>query len=156
MKFAGGLTLALCAGCGSAGIAGGVQTAPGAEPHGKIVARYTVGRCEDVDGTRIPEPDSRIAVVRLPGGRVVLVERRPGYDSLIVDNGWTETDTRVFQLAFKRASSPPYLREYRLPMEGEGFGRLVFVKAVYDWGDSSKGFHATYVKHVLACDLAPA
>jgi hypothetical protein len=94
-------------------------------------------------------------VVRIRDGRLVLVERRPGYDSLVVDNAWAHDDTRVFQLAFKRASGGPYLREYRVP-EGAGFGRLVLTKAVQDWGESAKGFRASYSKAALACELAPA
>jgi hypothetical protein len=155
MRARAGLAAALCAGCASARIAGGAQIAPGTEPAGNVVARYTVGRCEDAYGTRIPEPAARISVVRLPDRRLVLVERRPGYDSLVVDNGWAQEDTRVFQLAFKRASGGPYLREYRLP-EGTGFGRLVLTKAVHDWGETAKGFRASYSKAALACELAPA
>jgi hypothetical protein len=155
MRVATGLVAVLCAGCASARIAGGEQIAPGTEPAGSVVARYTVGRCEDAYGTRVPEPESRISVVRLPEGKLLLVERRPGYDTLVVDNGWAEPDTRVFQLAFKRAASGPYLREYRLPAEGTGFGRLVFVKSVRDWGESGKGFRASYSRAALACELAP-
>ena len=155
MRAGAGLVAALCAGCASARIAGGAQIAPGTEPGGNVLARYTIGRCEDAYGTRIPEPESRISVVRLRDGRLVLVERRPGYDSLVVDNGWAQQDTRVFQLAFKHAASGPYLREYRMP-EGAGFGRLVLTKAVRDWGESAKGFRATYSKAALACELAPA
>jgi hypothetical protein len=155
MRLSAGFAAALSAGCASAGIAGGAQIAPGTEPSGSVVARYTIGRCEDAYGTRIPEPESRISLVRIPDGRLVLVERRPGYDSLVVDNGFTERDLQVFQLAFKGSTSPPYLREYRMPVQGSGFGRFVVVKAVRDWGDSAKGFHASYSKAALACVLAP-
>jgi hypothetical protein len=155
MRLSAGFAAAFCAGCASARLAGGAQIAPGTEPTGSVVARYTIGRCEDSYGTRIPEPESHISVVRIPDGRLVLVERRPGYDSLVIDNGWTERELHVFQLAFKRSTGGPYLREYRMPVQGTGFGRFAVVKAVQDWGDSAKGFHARYSKAALACELAP-
>jgi hypothetical protein len=147
--------LALCSACASARIAGGEVVAPGAEPSGAVVGRFRIGRCEDANGLRIPEEEARISVLRVGSGRFLLVERRPGYDSFVVTNGWAEADVRVFQLAYKRAASGPYLREYRTPVDVNAFGRLAVVRRVADWGESAAGFHARYAKAELACDLSP-
>jgi len=153
MKAAPPLVIVACAACSSARIAGGATVAPGGEPPGVTLALFGMGRCEDETGARVPEPEARISVVRLQDGRLVLVERRPGYDSLVVDNGWDEGDTRVFQLALKRTGGVPYLREYRLPRDSSDFGRLVLVDRVIAWRDSRRGFHASYARPSLACDL---
>jgi hypothetical protein len=145
-----------CAACSSARIAGGVTVAPGTEPPGVVVSLFGMGRCEDEAGARVPESEARISVVRLQDGRLVLVERRAGYDSLVVENGWDEGDSRVFQLALKRSDGVPYLREYRLPRTGADFGRLVLVDRVTAWRDSRRGFHASYARPTLACDLTRA
>jgi hypothetical protein len=142
-------------GCASAGIAGGDVVAPGTEPRGDVVARFRIGRCEDRHGGRLAEEESRISVVRVAGGHLVLVERRPGYDSFVVKNGWSEAEVRVFQLAYKRAASGPYLREYRTPKDASAFGRLAVVRQVRSWGDSRRGFRASYTDAALLCDLSP-
>jgi hypothetical protein len=149
------LLVVTCAACSSARIAGGATVAPGSEPPGVALSLFGVGRCEDEGGARVPEPEARISVVRIRDGRLVLVERRPGYDSLVVDNGWDEGDVRVFQLALKRTGGVPYLREYRLPRTGSDFGRLVLVDRVTTWRDSRRGFHASYAHPSLVCDLTP-
>ncbi len=149
------LSLLACAACSSARIAGGATVAPGSEPPGVTLSLFGMGRCEDEAGARVPESEARISVVRLQDGRFVLVERRPGYDSLVVDNGWDEGNIRVFQLALKRSDGVPYLREYRVPRDGSDFGRLVLVDRVIAWRDSRRGFHASYVRPSLVCDLTP-
>ncbi|HEX3596810.1 MAG TPA: hypothetical protein VHU80_16990 [Polyangiaceae bacterium] len=146
---------ALCCSCGSARIAGGAQVAPGSEPAGAVIALFNVTRCEDANGGRVPEPEARVSMVKMPDSRLVLVERRPGYDSLVVDNGWNEGTMRVFQLALKRSSSRPYVREYRLPVSGSGYGRMVITDRVRTWRDAEHGFRASYVTPSLSCDLAP-
>lgn len=147
--------VAACAGCSSAGVAGGALVAPGTEPAGTTLALYGIGRCEDERGARIPEPEARVSAVRLSDGRVVLVDRRPGYDSIVVDNGWDDGNDRVFQLALKRSGGTPSLREYRLPLSGSHFGRLVVVDRVSRWNDSRRGFHADYARAALSCSLSP-
>jgi len=145
--------LLACSACSSARIAGGTTVAPGSEPVGTTVALFEMGRCEDESGARVPEPRARISVVRLADDRLILVDRRPGYDSVVVGNGWDEGDARVFQLALKRSGSGPHLREYRLPRVGSDFGRLVVVDRVGAWNDSPRGFHASYAHAALSCDL---
>jgi hypothetical protein len=49
----------------------------------------------------------------------------------------------------------PYLREYRLPRSGADFGRLMLVDRVTAWRDGERGFHASYARPSLACDLTP-
>ncbi|HEX4337966.1 MAG TPA: hypothetical protein VH062_18780 [Polyangiaceae bacterium] len=157
MKTALGLAALLCFSCSSAKIAGGAPVAPGSEPEGMAVAYFNVTRCEDANGARVPEQEGHVSLVRMPDARIVLVERRPGYDSLVVENGWDEGDARVFQLAMKRTGGGPFLREYRVPVAGAVTGRVVVVDRVASWRDSSRGFHARYEgeKPALSCDLAP-
>ncbi len=149
-----GVAATLSLACSSAGISGGVLVAPGSEPEGATLAFFNVTRCEDANGARVPEPEARVTLVRMSDGRSVLVERRPGYDSLIVENGWNEGDTRVFQLALKRSGKGPLLREYRVPRSKSGSGQIIVVERVGDWGDSSRGFHARYAKPSMACELS--
>jgi hypothetical protein len=155
MKASLPLLLVACAACSSARIAGGAIVAPGSEPSGFVLSLYGMGRCEDETGARVPEPEARVSLVQLRDGRIVLVERRPGYDSLVVDNGWDEGETRVFQLALKRTDGVPYLREYRLPRSGSDFGQLALVDRVAAWGDTRNGFHAIYRRPSLSCALRP-
>lgn len=155
MKISHAWALLACAACSSARIAGGAVVAPGSEPAGVTLALFRMGRCEDAKGARVPELEARISVVRMTDGTLVLVDRRAGYDSIVVDNGWDEGDSRVFQLALKKSGGVPYLREYRLPRSGTDFGRLVLVDRVVTWRDSPRGFHASYVEAARSCFLTP-
>ncbi len=121
---------------------------------GVAVGRFRLKACRDARGLELPLGDARVALVRTIDGKLVLVDRREGYDSIVVDNSWRQAGEQVFQLALKSASSAPYVREYRLPLAG-GPGRFAIVKDVRAWADRGSRFWARYTKAALECELLP-
>lgn len=153
----------LLAGCSAPGVAGGSLVAPGTGPQGTALGRWKVGACHDSRGAPYPDPDSEVRLIRTAGGAVVLVEEHEGYDTIVVTNvstvggvGGVGGDS-VFQLALKRSSQGPYVREYRVPSDTNRAGRFAIVKDVRAWNDDHPkgGFTAKYARAALACELQP-
>ena len=157
---------AVCA-CSAARIAGGT-TVPSADAvTGDVLRTWTVADCRDAAGAPFSLGDDLVKLVRKSSGRLVLVDERPAYETLLVTNAHGERHgrgavsaspsdstgdgVRVFQLALKSASSAPYLREYRIPQRGPG--RLVIVGKDWDSRDTADGFVAWYRKPAIACTL---
>jgi hypothetical protein len=149
------LVLALVAsGCNSARIAGGRVVASGTEPAGVVAGAWTASDCRDASDKPSAFGAVSVEVRRLSDGRLVLVERRPDYDSIVVDNSFVRGQERVFQLALKSAASAPYLLEYRVPVSGSGQGRLVVAARRWDSRETDDGFVAWYAaKPAVACTL---
>jgi hypothetical protein len=147
----------LSAACNSPGVAGGTVVAPDSEPRGAVLGRWTLTACHTSGGAAYPDPDSEVRLVRTPAGALVLVEDHEGYDTLVVTNVSMSRGERVFQLALKRSSSGPSLREYCIPSDVTLAGRFAVVKDVRAWNDDvpKGGFTAKYTQATLACELRP-
>jgi hypothetical protein len=140
--------------CDSARVAGGKVVASVAEPAGFVGGVWKPFDCRDASGEPARFGAGAVKVVLGPDGRLVLVESRPEYDSIVVTNSFVVGTERVFQLALKSAASAPYLREYRVPAVGPGHGRLAIVERQWDSRDTADGFVASYAtKPAVTCAL---
>jgi hypothetical protein len=148
------VALASLAACNSARIAGGYTVQEGAEPAGSLVGHWTVKDCRDPRGTVLSAGKEDVRLVQT-GDRIVLVDEKPAYDAIVVDNGFVRGSERVYQLAIKRTSSAPYLREYRVPASGNKAGRISIVKDFTD-EETDRGFVAAYRAPLVTCELLPA
>ena len=147
--------LSLAGGCSSAKVAGGTTVPIGDEPAGSLLGTWLPSSCRDARGAPVAHLKGAVVrLVRQSDGRVVLVEMRPAYDSLVVTNSFIRDRDLVFQLALKSSSSAPYLREYRLPA-GNAPGRFVIVAWDWDARETEHGFEASYKRPVVDCALVP-
>ena len=140
--------------CDSARIAGGKVVASGVEPTGSVAGVWKSSDCRDARGEPSSFGAGAVKLLRRPDGRLVILETRSAYDSLVVTNSFVRGQERIFQLALKSAASAPYLREYRVPVSGTGPGRLVIVARQWDSRDTADGFVAWYAaKPAVTCAL---
>lgn len=130
--------------CDGARMAGGKLVASGSEPSGAVTGSWSPFGCRDASGAPVVPVVGAIELVRTSDGRFVLVEARPPDDSIVVTNSFVRGQERVFQLALKSGASPPYLREYRVPVGGQGPGLLAVVARKWDSRDTDDGFVAWY------------
>lgn len=135
-------------------MSGGTLVAQGDEPSGARVSTLKTGECRDARGGRVPGPDAEVHVVRRRDQRLVVVEYRQG-DRLVVDNQAERAGERVFQAILERSSGVRTLREYRLPLDGNGPGSLA-VATSFRKRDQSEGFVAEYRAPAMTCPLEVA
>jgi hypothetical protein len=143
--------------CSAARVAGGSLVRPGTEPHGEALGRWKMDDCRDARGAMLPRIDATVSLVGTRDGRVVLLEARQGFDTIVVRNAVAAESERVFQLALKSSSSEPFVREYRLPKAGAGPGHFAIMKDVPAWQDHAPGggFVARRGTVALECALVP-
>jgi hypothetical protein len=146
-------------GCSTARLAGGQLVTPGAEPEGVELGRWRTEGCRDASGARLFDVAAKIRVMQKAGSDVVLVDTRIGYDTVISRNvsvlGSGASKEWVFDVAVKPEWGKPYVRQYRLPMDGTA-GHYVLTPHFTDEDTDDGGFRAHVVRPALECDLAPA
>lgn len=142
----------LLAGCAGPALEGARLAFPGAEPEGDLVADYPWAVCRDAAGYRLPGGPSRVTVVRFDG-RPELVERREGYESLVVTNGFEHDGAHIFQAVIESSDGRPWLRQYRVP--GNRGPATLEVTDRFAVTRSEEGFRATLGRVVLSCTLSP-
>lgn len=137
--------------CGGSALEGASIVAPGREPTGKVVAVYAPRGCVDRSGGPASPRPVRLFLVDRAGG-LVLVETRPGYDSLVIDNGFAVQGYNVFQASLE-SSARPILLDYRIAPDASG-GKMA-VARIWQRAERSHGFRAYFSQVVLACRLVP-
>jgi hypothetical protein len=146
------LLAALLSACAGPVLRGASVVARGDEPWGRVIGAYVVEHCVAQDGARAPGRPVLLYLVERPDDALVLVEARPGYESLVVTNRSASHGELVFQAALT-APSGPLLLDHRLRREG-GPGRMAVAR---EWVESrgERGFRAYFEQAVLACALSP-
>jgi hypothetical protein len=144
--------LLLVFGCSSAGIDGG-HTEP-AEPRAlHRIAEYAVSECRDARGKPVAAPPCRVSRVRLASGRDVLVEERPGDDTLVLDAARAEGESWVFAVTLGDGSESRVMHELSIPVvPGRGRFRIAD-RFEGEAGDAEDPLRATAV--ALDCALVP-
>jgi hypothetical protein len=130
----------------------------GDEPNGRVVGTWLSRDCHDATGAPAERPSRLflIAVGSSRGEQLVLVETRRGYDSLRLDEPFEERGQRVFQMVSESADGRPWLSDFRLPLAGDGPGRLAAADRWREVDRAEGGFRA-YVERVrLSCRLEQA
>jgi len=142
--------LGVTAACGSPTLDGAAIVPAGREPAGDVVAVYEPRQCVDGNGRAATPRSARLFLVDRGGSDFVLVEARPGYDSLIVDNRFAVEGYNVFQASLE-ASVPPILLDYRITPDTSA-GKMA-VARIWQRAERLSGFRAYFSQAVLACRL---
>lgn len=133
-------------------VRGGTSVAAGHEPAAHPLAAYNAVECHDSSGGPV-EYASRVFVVERQGKQLAVVETRSGFDSLVVDNGFVDGDTRVFQAVVKPRDGTALLHEFRVPAGPPGPGTLVVTSSWKETGTAQGGFKALADKPSISCRL---
>jgi hypothetical protein len=86
--------------------------------------------------------------------REVLVERRPGFDALVVDNGMPSPEGWSFAVTLESAGRNAVLREYRFPAVPGRAGRLAVARN-FELSNTKDGFTGRYENALVLCTLSP-
>jgi hypothetical protein len=149
-------------GCAGTSVRGAVTTAPGEEPGGAVLARFTVGPCVDRTRGRSDVIAGEQVIVQSGAPRPIVVEKRSGYDSLVIINGVDAPDHLLAQ-AIVDGTGGKVLRQITIPKgpptdpPTSSFlrGSLDVVRT---WTETDLGggaFRATPSGSVLTCALEP-
>ena len=147
--------LSLLVACRSPGLDGADSVRPAEAPRGRRIAQYVPERCRDARRSPTPAPALVVERVALENGRELLIETRPGFDSLVATLGFDDGDDWVFQFTTDDAKTKVLLHEFRVKKALRAGGRL----RVADEFEESSGspqpkFRATSV--ALDCALVPS
>jgi hypothetical protein len=142
-------------GCSSARMAGGKPVIPGDEPDGEQLGIWRTEDCRDAKGALAIDPGARVRVVRTSEQKLVLVDSRAGFDTVVSENGERRGAEWVYDIALKKSHGDPYLRQYRLPAKFDAAGRYLLTSAFEDW-EAGDAFHARVTAPTVECKLTPA
>ena len=81
----------------------------------------------------------------------MLVERRPAYDSIVVENSFLRRGRLVFQVAFMSDEGRPLLRHYEFGARG-GPSHLA-VADRWEHHEKDNGFEAHFREPLFVCEL---
>lgn len=154
--------LAVLAACSGTSVRGAVVEAPEGDSSGAQLARFAVGQCLDRSGSRMDARPGSEVVVRSGVARPVVVEKRPGFDSLVITNGFQDGERFVAQTVVDTAGGK-IVRQISIPRAALGgasaavpaAGRLDVAR---DWTETDLGggrFRAALGRSVISCVLAP-
>jgi len=138
-------------GCGGPSLRGALSIENGREPAGAF--QLTPMDCRDERGAPASAPELKIQRVRLEDGQDAVLERRPGYDTVVVTNGYDDAYGRVFQYVSDDGHHHRILHTLRMTPRLSG-SRLVLASAFELQGSDSE-FRATTRKASLQCELVP-
>jgi hypothetical protein len=105
------MLICLVVGCGGSDLIGGSVVPAGEEPKGPAIRRYVPEGCVDVKGQPVLWPTTLTLVGQ--GDRQILIETRPGYDSIVLRDPRRDGADVVFTLTIGRIR-----REVRLAADG--------------------------------------
>jgi hypothetical protein len=119
-----------------------------------VLREYVTEGCRD---GRSQPAELQLHVRLLEGApaQPLLVLRREGHDSMIVDNSSEQGAELVFQAVTTGGGDDPVLHDVRLPRRGAGPGRLAYARAFSERSSGERRFQAYFAVPVLACRLAP-
>jgi hypothetical protein len=142
-------------GCASPHVRGGRLVDPGAPTPGRAVSTYQPSDCRDSRGEPVHlEEGARITRFETTGGREVLVERRAGFDALVIDNGRPSPEGWSFAVTLESREQSAILREYRFPATLGQAGRVVVARD-FEVTDTKDGFIGRNVNALVLCTLSP-
>lgn len=147
------LALACALGCSGSPFRGGY--AVGAAPllGQKTLSTFLPGVCQDAAHADMAPDFVSLDLVETSTGRPLLVEHRPGYDLLVVENFFDDGPFLVFELIVK---SDNLLRRWRVPRTPSASGSLA-VGRVLRLREAKEGdaFQAGLASTRMSCSLVP-
>jgi len=141
--------------CSGASIRGGQIARVGREPTGQLIGAYATDGCSDARKAPAAYASS-VSVVKEASGEMLLIERRPRYDSIVITNFFIESAELVFQVQTKRAGGPSVLHDFRLPIHKTGPGRMALATSWREKRFEADRFRAYFDVPALSCRLVPA
>ncbi len=117
-----------------------------------MLGDYRVRACKDSRGAPAELSLSAHLVAFSPDAPALIV-RRPGYDSLIVQNAFTQDEEWVFQAQSRATSGEPLLFDVRLRAPDWQSGRLAYARDFRERRLERGRFQAYFDRPVLACSL---
>jgi hypothetical protein len=148
--------LSLLAGCGGAAIRGGHATTEESLRHTSRVLSFVVSDCRDAHEAPTAARSARVDIVRLGSGEAALVEYRPGYDALVVQNSFIDGSVQIFQAIVEASGEKPLLHEFRIPEPAASGGEVRVSDRFTEEPLSSGGFRARGQGLVSHCALSLA
>lgn len=150
------LALLTVVGCGATRMRGGHVVPRGQEPPGHVLMRYQPVGCVDPAGQASAATLGDLWLVRVEDGRDVLVKVTAGYDSAVIESEFVAGSERVFQLSIEAGPGQDLLLDARLPVTGEGEGRLALARIWREERGEDVPVRAYFDRAVLVCRLQPA
>lgn len=150
------LVLATVVGCGTTRMRGGRVVPRGQEPSGHVLTRYQPVGCVDPAGQASAATLGDLWLIRVEDGRDVLVYVTAGYDSAVIESEFVAGSERVFQLSIEAGPGRDLLLDARLPVTGEGEGRLALARIWREERGKDVPVRAYFDRAVLVCRLEPA
>ncbi len=141
--------------CGNGALEGASAVPVGELPSGRVVSNLEPSDCVDRSGKPVPRPATKIRVLVREDGKPLLIEQRPGYDALVVDNSFSEQQSLVFQAISEPDDAEPALHEYRLEWPAARAGRLASAATFEATFEAGGGFKAQAAELSLSCKLVP-
>lgn len=144
---------AALAGCGGEVLQGADAVPPNEVPRRRVLAVFTPTECVDAASLPTGAPPTEISLIAREDGALLLVEARPGYDSLVVYNAFTAPSTLTFQAISTPDDEEPALREFRFDWPSAASGRLT-ASPSFEIGEANDGrFRAAATTPALLCNL---
>ena len=149
------LTAALFVACGGAEIRGGHGAQDRALSRTTRLFSFVPNDCRDAHESPTTGRSARVDIVRMPSGAAALVELRPGYDALVVENSFLDGKVQVFQAIIQAEDHEPLLHEFRIPELATGIGEVTVSDRFDEESFSSGAFRARGMSLVSRCVLSP-
>ncbi|MGC4092341.1 MAG: hypothetical protein QM756_31545 [Polyangiaceae bacterium] len=142
----------LLLGCAGPALRGATSVAPESEPRLRASAPLTAHDCRDERGASSTPPRIEFVPVDATSGPRLLLERRPGHDTVLIQNSYDEAGRRVYAYVSNDAKQPALLHRIELEPGGQS-GRLDYARP-FVTHDTARGFNAVATRAVLRCQLS--
>lgn len=139
--------------CAGLTMRGADSVKPGREPPGDKLALYQPSGCQNAGGTPTVR-NTTIQLTQLASGNRVLIEKTPGYDTLIVKNVFVDRGEIAFQAVLKSKGGRMMLHDFRLPNDLNGPGRMAVASSWREVSLEGGGFRGYFDAPVMTCQLA--
>ncbi|MFZ5894398.1 MAG: hypothetical protein ACOY0T_25270 [Myxococcota bacterium] len=143
---------ALLPACVGAGLRGASAVDPEKEPNSRATAVLHSRDCRDERGGMVANVTYEYVYIERSSGPRLLLERRAGHDSVLVENSYADGSELVFAYVSGDAKQPDVLHEVRLSRDARN-GELRLSRA-FETHDTNQGFRAKARRVVLRCALA--
>jgi len=144
---------ALLFGCGGEVLQGADAVPPRDVPKQRVLAVFTPEQCVDGSTRAAVSPATEITLLAREDGKLLLVEARPGYDSLVVHNAFETARSLTFQAIATPEDADPALREFQIDWPSAASGKLTSSLAFEIGEAGDRGFRASISSAALLCKL---
>jgi hypothetical protein len=145
------LVLAFSSACSGAPFRGGYATVEAPIAGAKTLSRFVPGACHDTARADLDPDFSSLELVETKTGRPLLLEHRPGYALLVVENFFDDGPFLDFEVIVK---SDNLVRTWRVPRSAGATGTLEVGRVLTLRAEGDR-FRAGLASSPLRCSLVP-